>query len=186
MVILASGYESGSFFPSCASVALARSSHIVVLMNELTTCNFNVPPWGVESGVRTITQSRVLSGPTKEKHKPKAKTTKKPAKDKRSQDSSYKAGSLCANELRDLAQKQNQQHQTTQQDLAKVSSKTNHSAAPKPRIPPARIPEIALRSPAGIRHFRNEWLSCNELESNTSVGTLPCKAPIEKVRHRTR
>ena len=50
------------FFPSCASVALARSSHIVVLMNELTRCNFNVPPWGVESGVRTVTQSEVLSG----------------------------------------------------------------------------------------------------------------------------
>ena len=66
---------------------------------------------------------------------------------------------------------------TTQQDLAKVSSKTIHSAAPKPRIPPARIPEIALRSPPGMRHLRNEGQLCNELESNTSVGTLPCEAP---------
>ena len=47
------------FFPSCASVALARSSHIVVLMNELCRCNCYVPHWGVESGVRTITQSEV-------------------------------------------------------------------------------------------------------------------------------
>ena len=51
------------FIPSCTSVALARSSHIVVLMNELLKFIFYVPPWGVESGVRTITQSEVLSGP---------------------------------------------------------------------------------------------------------------------------
>ena len=50
------------FFPSCASVALARSSHTVVLMNELPRCIFCIPLWGVESGVRTITQSEVLSG----------------------------------------------------------------------------------------------------------------------------
>ena len=43
------------FFPSCASVALARSSHIVVLINELYRCNYNVPHWGVKSGVGTIT-----------------------------------------------------------------------------------------------------------------------------------
>ena len=51
------------FFPFCASVALARSSHIVVLMNEFRRCNCNVPLWGVESGVGTITQSEVKSGP---------------------------------------------------------------------------------------------------------------------------
>ena len=35
---------------------------------------------------------------------------------------------------------------TTAQDHAKVFSKTHRPAMPKPRIPPARIPEIALRS----------------------------------------
>ena len=49
------------FFPSCASVALARSSHIVVLMNELFRCLFYVPPWGVESGVRTIRDNTISS-----------------------------------------------------------------------------------------------------------------------------
>ena len=68
------------FFPSCASVALARSSHIVVLMNELSRCNCNVPLWGVESGVGTITQSEVKSGPNHRENQKttKAKTTQKP------------------------------------------------------------------------------------------------------------
>ena len=57
------------FSPSCASVALARSSHIVVLMNELYRCSCYVPHWGVKSGVRTITQSKVGSGPKENKSK---------------------------------------------------------------------------------------------------------------------
>ena len=64
------------FFPSCASVALARSSHIVVLVNELFRCIFYVPLWKVESGVRTITQSEVLSGPKDQRHKSKTKQQK--------------------------------------------------------------------------------------------------------------
>ena len=75
-----------SFFPSCASVALARSSHNVVLMNELSRCISNVPPWGVKSEVRTFTQSEVLLGqPKNKKHTNKAKPqnkaqTKNPAR----------------------------------------------------------------------------------------------------------
>ena len=119
--------------------------------------------------------------PKRQETQKQSKTTKtkpaKPSERSTDKDSSNRAGNLCANELRYLAQNKNKQHQTTVQDLAKVSSKTNHSAAPKPRIPPARIPEIALRSPPGMRHLRNYMQPCNELESNTSVGTLPCKAP---------
>ena len=50
-------------------MALARSSHIVVLMNELYRCSCYVPHWGVKSGVRTITQSKVGSGPKENKSK---------------------------------------------------------------------------------------------------------------------
>ena len=57
------------FFPSCASVALARSSHIVVLMNELHGCIYCIPLWGVESGAQTITQSEVLSVQTKNQNR---------------------------------------------------------------------------------------------------------------------
>ena len=35
--------KSVSFFPSYTSMALARSSHIVVLMNELSRCSCNAP-----------------------------------------------------------------------------------------------------------------------------------------------
>ena len=75
-----------------------------------------------------------------------------------------------ARAIKALEQKKSQRitrsckHQTTKQDLAKVSSKTIHLAAPKPRIPPARIPEIALRSPPGMGHLRNEMQPCNELK----------------------
>ena len=55
---------------------LARSSHIVVLMNELSICMIDVPPWGVKSGVRTNTKSEVLTGPKITKNKPKAKQQK--------------------------------------------------------------------------------------------------------------
>ena len=65
--------EHSLFFPSCVSVALTRSSHIVVLINELSGCNCNVPSWVVESRVGTITQSEVKSGP---KHRENKKTTK--------------------------------------------------------------------------------------------------------------
>ena len=66
----------GFFFPSCASVALARSSHIVVLMNELCRCNCYVPHWGVESGVRTITQSKVKPGSKNRKSQEATKQNK--------------------------------------------------------------------------------------------------------------
>ena len=74
------------FFPSCTSVALARSSHIVVLMNELYRCSCYVPHWGVKSGVRTITHSKVGSGPKENKSKQQqSKNHKKTRKTKTSQ-----------------------------------------------------------------------------------------------------
>ena len=60
------------FFPSCASVALARSSHIVVLSERITQVHTLYPSLGFESEART-TQSEVLSAHTK---KQTTKTTK--------------------------------------------------------------------------------------------------------------
>ena len=62
-----------------------------------------------------------------------------------------------------------------------MSSKTHHPAAPKPRIPPARIPEIALRSPPawdtfaiGGGHAMNYNLDCNHIGRHPTVwGTRP-------------
>ena len=188
---------SSIFFPSCASVALARSSHIVVLMNELSICIINVPPCGVKSGVRTNTQSEVCQAKTdKTQNQNKATKTntnknrnKKNTKDsERTEKTALKGLAASAPMNSRSCTETNEKHRTTVHDLAKVFSKTNHSAAPKPRIPPARIPEIALRSPPGIKHLRNYMQPCNELASNTSVGTLPCKAPKELygVKHKTR
>ena len=167
------------FFPSCASVALARSSHIVVLMNELFRCIFHVPPWGVESGVRTITQSEVLSGPKNKKHKNEAKQQKQnpqnPAKEAQTRTAPMGLATYVPMNYESLHGSKKPTPDHTARSCEGVS-KIN-SAAPKPRIPPARIPEIALRSPPGMRHLRNEGQLCNELERYTSVGTLPCEAP---------
>ena len=91
------------FFPSRASVALARSSHIVVLKNELFRCIYNIPPWGVESGVRTITQSEVMAVPNRETQNqnktPKTKTNKAQQNPQKTEGGltrrSKVAGSLC-------------------------------------------------------------------------------------------
>ena len=40
------------FFPSCASVALARSSHLVVLIERISKCIHYIPLWGFESGAK--------------------------------------------------------------------------------------------------------------------------------------
>ena len=161
-------------------MALVRSSHIVVLMNELFRCIFYVPPWGVESGVRTITQSEVLSGPKDKKHKNKAKQQKQnpqnPAKEALTKTAPMGLATYVPMNYEILHRNKKPTPDHTARSCEGVS-KTIHSAAPKPRIPPARIPEIALRSPPGMRHLRNEGQLCNELERNTSVGTLPCEAP---------
>ena len=46
--------HSCNFFSVCASVALARSSHLVVLMNELRKCIHCIPLWGFKSGAKSL------------------------------------------------------------------------------------------------------------------------------------
>ena len=55
-------------FPSCASVALARSSHIVVLIERITHMHTLYPSLGFESGAQTI-QSEVLSVQTRRQNR---------------------------------------------------------------------------------------------------------------------
>ena len=55
------------------------------------------------------------------------------------------ADSLCADELGMILHKAKQHNQTTARSKRRCKNK-NRSAVPKPRIPPARIPEIALRN----------------------------------------
>ena len=66
---------SGAFFPSCASVALARSSHLVVLMNELRKCIHCIPLWGFKSEAKSL-QSGASSN--KDTTKNKTPTTHNP------------------------------------------------------------------------------------------------------------
>ena len=74
--------SAGIFFLSCASVALARSSHNVVLINELSRCMFKCPFLG--SRKWSIDLYAVLSHvrPTRKPNKTRTETTKnqKPTK----------------------------------------------------------------------------------------------------------
>ena len=89
-------------------------------MNELFRCIFNIPPWGVKSGVRTITQSEVMLSPKGKKHKNTKKQQKQTQKQQQKPHkteggltrNSKDAGSLCADELKDLAQKRRPNNRT--------------------------------------------------------------------------
>ena len=141
-------------------MALARSSHNVVLMNELSRCIFYVPPWGVESGVRTFTQSIVLSGKTgrhKNNTKPKTQTQNPQNPAKRALTKTAPMGQATYVPMNSEILHRNNRNTPDHQARSCEGVRQNiHPAAPKPRIPPARIPEIALRSPPGMRHLRNK------------------------------
>ena len=97
------------FFPSFASAALARSSHSVVLMNELAKCMKQRPSLRSQKRSADHYAVRSLVRPISEKqHKPnKPKSEQNTQRNRhRSKDSSVGAGNLCANELRDLAKQQ--------------------------------------------------------------------------------
>ena len=106
------------FFPSFASAALARSSHNVVLMNELSKCMKQRPSLGSRKRSADHYAVRSLVRPVSKKQDKtkKPKSPQKPSENGTDQDSSNGAGNLCANELRDLAQ---QQKNTTRQ-LGKI------------------------------------------------------------------
>ena len=184
------------FFPSCASVALARSSHIVVLSERITQMHTLYPSLGVRKWSTDYSQSEILPEHTK-KQKPNKKQAKKENKNTTNPQSPAEkvltrrlqkgmAANVPTNYM--ILLMKDSESPDHKARSCEVVSKTHPSAAPKPRIPPARIPEIALRSPPGIRQLRNEEQPCNELKKTTSVGTLPCGAPRQAygVKPRTR
>ena len=65
----------GFFFPSCASVALARSSHLVVLMNELRKCIHCIPLWGFKSGAKSLQSGASSKTKNQQRHNKKQTPT---------------------------------------------------------------------------------------------------------------
>ena len=63
------------FFPSCASVALARSSHLVVLMNELRKCIHCIPLWGFKSGAKSLQSGASSKTKNQQRHNKKQTPT---------------------------------------------------------------------------------------------------------------
>ena len=64
------------FFPSCASVALARSSHIVVLSERITQVHtlypsLGVRKWSIEQSVRSLVSPHEETGTKQSNTKPK-------------------------------------------------------------------------------------------------------------------
>ena len=174
------------FFPSCASVALARSSHIVVLMNELSRCNYYVPHWGVESGVGTITQSEVKSGPkhrenqeTKKQQKPHK--NRKPTKKQKQRREPWPDNSNGGWPMMPLNYEilHRSKHKTPEQKARSCEGvqQNNPLSSAETQDPPCQDPGDRAEKPS--RHkTSSQWKAAMQwIEGNTSVGTLPCEAP---------
>ena len=69
-----------------------------------------------------------------------------------------KRGSLCANELRRWIRSCEKQTSKTRHHSKIAMKVQNQLTVRKPRIPPARIPEIAPWSPQGITAPSNAWI----------------------------
>ena len=150
-----------NFFPSRASVALARSSHIVVLMNEsynaIAMSRFGESK--VEKGQlrspmsgqarKNIKQNKSKNHQSKNRTKTPKTTTNSKNRGEGPDQKSPRGRRMPLNW--DLA-KTNTKHQQKCKIIAKVSSKTLHSAAPKPRIP---LP--------GSRRSRREALQAQDI-----------------------
>ena len=124
-------------------------------MNELRKCIHCIPLWGFKSGAKSLQSG--ASSKTKNQQRHNKKQTPQPTPQttpnkNKTQKGTWHDGSkkqwhqvlLNSQILHKNIKTTNKK--TTAQDHAKVFSKTHRPAMPKPRIPPARIPEIALRS----------------------------------------
>ena len=134
-------------------------------MNELYRCSCYVPHWGVESGVRTITQSKVGSGPKENKSKqqqsknhtktPKTKTSQKQNR-KESPDQTTAMGWQMMPLNYEILHGNKTQTPDHRARSCEGVQQNNPLSSAETQDPPARIPEIAPRSPPGIRHLRNK------------------------------
>ena len=97
------------------------------------------------------------------------------------------SSSLCANEFRDLTQKQ-QKHTRPQSKILRRCQTKHPLSSAETRDPPCQDPGDRAEKPSG-HETSSQWKQCSELESNTSVGTLPWEAPrtdYKEVKQRTR
>ena len=167
------------FFPSFASAALARSSHSVCADERISQCMKQRPSLGSQ---KRSADHYAVQSPYRGRNEAKQNKSQTKKQQNRQNPATPIKGQLRRGRqlMCQWIKKILQSNKQTQPDTLARScegAKTSHSAAPKLRIPPARIPEIALRSPTGMRHLRNQRQPCIELGSNTTVGTLPCEAP---------
>ena len=136
--------QNWPFFPSCASVALARSSHLVVLIERIGKCIHYIPLWGFESGAKITSkwcqfQNKTANQNTKTRKTPKPKTEQNNHKTQ-GRNMAWRlqsATASSASELKDLAHQTKKK--TNQKDNRARSregiQQTHHPAVPKPGVP---------------------------------------------------
>ena len=122
-------------------------------LNELRKCMHYIPLWGFESGAKSY---HIMPVPkrrppeTQQNHNKRNhnRKTNPHHEQKLARYDGSNATAFSACELTDLAQKTTKKAGERKQSKIKrrCTAKTHRPAMPKPRIPPARIPEIALRS----------------------------------------
>ena len=128
----------------------ARSSHIVVLIERITQMHalypsLRVQKWSTDQARSKSCQKDKGSRTEKQTNKQKTQSQKRNGQDssRRPPQPVWRIGS---------AHEKQQQTRSQSKILQRCPAKQK-PAAPKPRILPARIPEIALRSHPGMRHL---------------------------------
>ena len=134
-------------------MASARSSHLVVLVERITEMHAVYPSLGVRKWSKILpynASSERRPPETQQNHNNRNhnRKTNPHHEQKLARYDGSNATAFSACELTDLAQKTTKKAGERKQSKIKRrwTAKTHRPAMPKPRIPPARILEIALRS----------------------------------------
>ena len=144
-----------------------RSSHLVVLMNELRKCIHCIPLWGFKSGAKSLQSGASSKTKNQQRHnKKQTPTTHTPNNTKQKQNAKgnmawrlQKAMASSASELADLAQKHqdNKQKDNSARSREGVQQNTSTSNA-ETQDPPCQDPGDRTEEPSGIRHLRNRGI----------------------------
>ena len=140
------------FFPSPLWLPPGRRT-LLCWLNELRKCMHYIPLWGFESGAKSyhimpVPKRRPPETQQNHNNRNHNRKTNPHHEQKLARYNGSNATAFSACELTDLAQKTTKKAGERKQSKIKRrwTAKTHRPAMPKPRIPPARIPEIALRS----------------------------------------
>ena len=168
------------FFPSCAPVASARSSHLVVLVERITQMHALYPSLGVRKWSKILpynaSSEKKATRNTTEPQQQKPQQKNKPAP----RTETGKVWRLQCHSIQRLwinrsCSKNNQKsrRKKTEQDQTKVYSKNTSTSNAETQDPPCQDPGDRIEEPSGIRHLRNESIRALNWDKNWNKTQWP-------------